>query len=229
MALTSLLGLEMLLPTTLGNLLLLYVRCCLGATLSLVGTTWLWNWAWSFVSAAQRRSWDDLPECLLLLLHHHHPPWCLTPHCCSHHLCSRSLPPLSGSGGGIHGPSGPWHCSTGLSLPGHAQPASTFLMVSTSDHHSLFFWNGQWQFALLFGWAHLCSFLCQHCDRACWLMLACELELGTGTKNRWGEVGIAWSMAGSKLLTYNFCLRMACLYKSTNGHAMNTHHDKVMG
>ena len=80
------------------------------------------------VRAAPPMCYDDLPECHCVLLCGHLPQ-CLSHHRCFPRLRSRCLPPLGGSGGSGHTPSGPWHHDGGLSLLVHALPASIFLLV----------------------------------------------------------------------------------------------------
>ena len=97
----------------------------------------------------KKKWWDDLLECLLLLWGHL--PWGPALHRCCLRPHSRSLPALRGGGGGIHGPSMPWHCGAGPFLLVHAQSASPLLMVSATDHQTLFFEHCQSQSVLLLG------------------------------------------------------------------------------
>ena len=130
--LTSALISGMLPVTTLGTLLLLYMRHCLSTVLSFVGMDQLLNWLWT-VRAVNKVCWDDPPECQDLLHWHHLCQW-PTLHHSAPHFHSHSLPPLRGSDSSIHDPSGPLHRGTGPSLLIHVLIASPFLMVSTHDH-----------------------------------------------------------------------------------------------
>jgi len=133
----------MLPVTTLGTLLLLYVRCCLSNVLSLAGTGQLLNWmifcqrgaqklrgqpTWVPPSLSSSRSSSSMPR-----------PSSLFP--------SSSLPPVVGGSNGVHGPSGPLHHGGGLSPLVHTLPASLFLMVDAPDHQNLlllFKYHCQW-------------------------------------------------------------------------------------